>query len=101
MQDEHPEPALMSGEWRKREATKIAAAVEELRKHSSVLADYLEGVDLKDVEAANTLIAHLRPIDVARMAMDIKLAADHMLRERAEPAASIRPAPRSEGVDPE
>lgn len=82
VEQEDPGPPLNSERWRKQEAKKIAAAVEELRKNSNELADNLEGLDLKEEPAASAVIAHLRPMEVARMALDIRLAVDHIRRAR-------------------
>ena len=69
----------MSEEWRLREAVRLAIQTEDLQRKAAALADSLKSVDFREsLAAADVVVTYLRPLDLARMALDLQLAVDHL-----------------------
>ena len=77
------EPRLLSEEWRKREALRLAAQITALQKAVTDLANSLHGVELADdLAVCDQVVAQLRPVELHLIV--------HVLQEAAGGIKSAR-----------
>ncbi len=79
------EPQLLSEEWRKREALRLAAQIPALQKAVTDLANSLAGVELvDDLAVSDEVVAQLRPVELHLVVHVLQKAAGGIKSARRE-----------------